>query len=1042
MNHIRRILTCLFILLLTSCLAFAQVETARITGTVTDSTGAVIPGTMITFVHVATNTTFEMQADEVGRYVSPPLRIGEYRVELVSEGFKKAVRTGVHLEINETAVLNTVMELGAVSEVVDVTADAPLLETTQATAGQVIDNKRIVDLPLNGRDYIQLALLSQGAVQGLGGRFGGFSAGGNRTTQNNYMLDGVDNNNVQIAAQGRQAESVKPSIDAVQEFKVSTNSFSAEYGRAMGGVVNVSLKSGSNDFHGTAFEFVRNDKIDAKNLFDAADADKPPFKRNQFGFSAGGPIVKNKLFIFGDYEWTKIRESRTVTTTIPTPLMRSGNFSEISKTIYDPYSYNGTERSPFPNNTIPTASQDPISREIASWYPDPNKPGLTVNHLFNPPNSSDVDKWDIRTDYNLSSNDTLYFRFSYQRQFDPPSPALPFPAYDSSANGSPFEHNGRNMAMVWNHVWNPSLITSTRLGWNKMFTERQSPVDNAINAELGIQGVNQALAGMATMNITGYQNIGTGSFTPNLADSQARQLVSDTTWTRGAHSIKFGINFTFLQSYLSNPQQELGVFYFNKNYTRNPKGNAGGDGFADFMTGVSFRGDVSTSVYMNLRAPWYQAYIHDEWRVNRRLTLNIGLRGEFNNQWVEKDDMFSMWDIHTNPNNPDWVFPVSGGSRNERAMIDNDFKLAPRFGFAYKLFDNTVLRGGYGVFVANYEGTGGGQYLETNPPFHIKVRQSTNSKDISIRLQDGMDPEILTPEKARSVSLSIFERKPTMPIAQQWNLNVQQQFGQNWVWEFGYYGNKANHLVRRYDDNYAPPMAGNIDNNRRYKSLVWPNSDVTISPLGSMNSHHFNGNSLYHGFQTRLEKRFADGFTFWTNFAWSKTIGDTNGFSGSGNTANSGPQNTMNLRLERSLADQHMGKRLVTSFIYELPFGSAKKFGSSWSSVTNAVLGGWSVTGISTLTDGQPAGFSVSGNNTNGSGGQRPNAVAGQSWQLSRSERTIERWFNTDALVANNQYEYGNVGRNTFIRPRPRQLRPGGVQAVQLHGALSLAVAV
>ena len=285
----KRITLSLCILALSTLVAFAQVETARITGTIADSTGAVIPAAKITFTHVSTNTTFQMESDAVGRYVSAPLRIGEHRMEVEAPGFKRAVRSGIILQVDQIATLDIVLELGAVTETIDVTADAPLLETTRSTQGQVIDSRRMVDLPLNGRDYIQLALLSVGAADHLGGRYEGFSAGGMRTTQNNYMLDGVDNNGFQIAAQSRQAETVKPPIDAIQEFKISTNNFSAEYGRAMGAVVNVSSKSGSNELHGTVYEFLRNEALDAKNLFDPVDADKPPFKRNQYGFSWAVP---------------------------------------------------------------------------------------------------------------------------------------------------------------------------------------------------------------------------------------------------------------------------------------------------------------------------------------------------------------------------------------------------------------------------------------------------------------------------------------------------------------------------------------------------------------------------------------------------------------------------------------------------------------------------------------------------------------------------------------------------------------------------------
>src|SRR5581483_10471788 len=278
--------------------------------TVSDSSGAVVPGATIKLTHVATDTVSTVTADPTGHYLSLPLRIGEYRAEATAPGFKQEVRSGIVLQIQETAVVDFRLEVGQTTERVVVTAAVPLLTTTEATQGQVIDNRRINDMPLNGRDYLQLALLSGGTVQAANGsRFGGFSAGGQRAAQNNYLLDGFDNNNVQLQAQGGQAEAVKPSIDAIQEFKISTNSFSAEYGRATGGVVNVTIKSGTNEIHGTAFEFLRNEKLDAKNFFDSADAPKPPLRRNQYGFSLGGPVRKNKTFIFGDYEWSRIRAS-------------------------------------------------------------------------------------------------------------------------------------------------------------------------------------------------------------------------------------------------------------------------------------------------------------------------------------------------------------------------------------------------------------------------------------------------------------------------------------------------------------------------------------------------------------------------------------------------------------------------------------------------------------------------------------------------------------------------------------------------------------
>ena len=361
-------------------------QSANLTGRVTDTTGAVIPGTKIVVINIATGAERTASANEIGYYTVPLLPPGEYRIAVEQAGFKSINRTGVILQVDQRAEISFVLEIGAVTEQIDVTADAVQLNTVEASQGQVIENQRIVEMPLNGRDYNQLALLSAGAVQPLAGsRYGGFSSGGMRVTQNNFQLDGIDNNAVELAGAQRQSEMVKPSVDAIQEFKVQTNSYSAEYGRAMGSVVNVTTKSGSNEIHGTAFEFIRNEKLDAKNYFDPADRPKPPFKRNQYGFSVGGPLYipkffdgRNKVFWFGDYEGTKIRESSTANNTIPTIRMRSGDFGDLleqrGRRITDP-----ATGQPFPNNVIPTGRLDPVAPRLIALYPTPQNGSVATN---------------------------------------------------------------------------------------------------------------------------------------------------------------------------------------------------------------------------------------------------------------------------------------------------------------------------------------------------------------------------------------------------------------------------------------------------------------------------------------------------------------------------------------------------------------------------------------------------------------------------------------------------------------------------------------
>jgi hypothetical protein len=993
----------------------AQVETARITGTITDPTGAAIPGARITTVHVQTGLTrvFESQPD--GRYLTLPLRIGQYRLEVEAEGFKRAIREGIVLQLQEAPTIDFALEIGSIAESVQVTSDAPLLATLDASQGQVINNKAIVDMPLNGRNYIQLALLSAGTVQPIGGRFGGFSAGGQRTVQNNYMLDGIDNNNVQLAAQGQQAETVQPSVDAIQEFRISTNAYSAEFGRAAGGVINATIKSGTNEIHGTAFEFIRNEKLDAKNFFDLPDQPRPAFKRNQYGFSIGGPIVKNRVFLFGDYEWTKVRESLTVNNTIPSIAQRGGDFSNLSAIIYDPATFTASPRGrqPFAGNVIPSSRIDAVSARAASWYPTPQNANLVQNYLHNPPNQSDIDRWDLRADYNISSTDTLFYRISSQTQFSPASPPLPAPAFGSTS--SDFSNTGWNMALVWSRVLTPSLVTTTRLGWNQLYTEQHPPIDRNVNAELGLRGVDQTRAGAPLFNINGVTNLGIGANLPNLNDSQTRQMINDTSWIKGSHTIKFGVNLSWLQAFITNPKEGLGVFLFNGVFTRNPANNAGGNPFADFLLGIPNQTDVADDVYSNLRAPFYHFYVQDEWRATRKLTLNIGLRYEYNANWVETRNLLSNFDVDlATPS----IIVAQDGSRTSRALQATDRNnFAPRFGFAYSLTNKTVLRGGYGIFIGNYEGTGGGRFMLGNPPQTISVRLTTDQINPAFVLQDGVPAGTLDPRNTANVRLSSFVTNPKWPTSQQWNFNIQRELGNDMVMEVGYYAAKGNHLPTRWNGNFALPGPGNINARRRFTEVPFPGIDHVIRPLTIVDRHDWFGNSTFHSFQARLEKRFGRGFSFMNAYTFSKTIGDTVGFAGAGSASGDpqGFQNPLNRQLEKALDSQDMRHRFVSSYMYELPFGIGHRFGSSWSRGVDAFLGGWSIGGITTLTAGQPQGLTVQGDPANTGDPNRPNVVG--DWRLSRSERTLQRFFNTSAFVRNDPFTYGNAGRNLMQTP-------------------------
>ncbi len=997
-------------MLLLSCsaiLSFAQ--TATLSGRVTDSTDAVIPGTSITVVNEATGAERAVQTNAAGYYTVPLLPPGAYRILVAAEGFNAINRRGVILEVDQRPEIDFQLEIGTVSEQIEVTADAVQLNTIDASRGQVIENQRIVDMPLNGRNYNQLALLSAGAIQPPpGSRFGGFSVGGQRVTQNNFVLDGVDNNGSELAGAQRRGEMVQPSIDAIQEFKVQTNAYSAEYGRAMGGVVNVTTKSGTNALHGTLFEFLRNEKLDAKNFFDPVDRPKPPFKRNQYGFSIGGPLYlgpkmdyRNKIFWFGDYEGTKIRETRTATSTIPTLAMRNGDFSQLSEDILDP-----TTGNPFPGNIIPADRIDPVSRTLINLYPDPQNGDLGANFVNQSPLVEDVDKWDTRIDFQPGPKNSFFWRLSAHDFVRPQALTLPPPAF---GGGNDQLVEGLNTGATWNRILTPNLLLSIRGGWNFGLFKRDNPAaagGELLNDKYGIQGANNTVpGGFSIQSITGYTNVGLGAFNPVDRDSQNRQLVADLSWIRGKHSMKMGFNYIRSQNNIFNIRHEIGSYTYNSQFT--------GDGQADFLLGMASQYTFQTRIQVQLRQSLQGYYWQDDWKVTPKLTVNMGLRYEFLKPWVDNKNRMGIFDITTDPNNPQLYFST-GSSSFERAGYRSDKNnLMPRIGFAYKATGKTVIRAGYGIFYAYMEPYGDAQYLIGNPPNAYGVDLRSSQTTPAVLLKDGPAAGSLELENATGVTFSSYNREPSLSAAQQWNFNIQQELGQNWLFETGYSGSRGTHLLRRYDGNFSPPGPGNLNAKRRYASAAIPGTDIVTSPLGQVIYYNQDGNSFYHAWVTKIEKRFSGGFTLLGSHTWSKNIGDTCGNAAAGNTTGCGFQDLRNLTLERSLDNSDIPQRFVISGLYELPFGRNQKFGSNMPKALDYIFGGWAVGSIVTHSSGQPYSVTIGGNPANtGSHGvvNRPNVNA----DPYRGERTLQADFDTSAFSRQEDFNIGTLGRNTM----------------------------
>jgi hypothetical protein len=912
------------------------------------------------------------------------MRIGSYTVAIELPGFKRFQQQNLVLNLGDVRTVNATLELGTLSEEVTVAATPPLISTADSTVGTVITNQQIKDLPLNGRDYLQLAALSAGT--GTGGGIG-ISVGGQNGAQVAFLLDGQDNNNQQIAIRD-QKEVIKPSIDAIQEFKVVTNSYSAEYGRSSAGVVSVALKSGTNSLSGVAYEFFRDARFDAKNYF---ASEKQPFRRNQYGGALGGPILRNKTFFFGDVELGTIRQTSPVISTLPSQAQRLGQFSTA---IRDPLT-----GQPFLNNRIPASRIDPIAARALGYLPLPQTSARTNNFLYNTPGNQDAKKGDFRVDQIISGNQNAYFRYSYQGVEDSASPPLP-----ADANGNLYSGGGADTSIskswvgVHNKVWTPRLLSSIRVGANSIAWTSEIP-SQSLNG-IGIPGVGESQPGFSQLAITGYPSWGVTN-TPNYDTSRNRQLSGDITWTQGTHNVKGGVQMNWLQTSFLSSQRSSGVFNFNGQYT--------GDPFADYLLGYASAASLSQWAELEFRTRYTHFFVQDDWSVTRRLTINAGVRYEISPPALELYDRIVNFDMDTNPGQPRLVAAgAEGDDYASRALQEqNSHMWAPRVGFAYSLpGEKTVVRGGWGLFYSNMITVGGMSSMEINPPNHLRIQLSTDRNVPSVFLNEGFSPDALTPKFARNVTLVSWERAAKIPTSQQWNANVQRELPGAVLLEVGYTGNRLYNDWLSLDGNPAPPGAGDINARRRFQTAAVPGSDDLIT-LANVVRIQKDGWLHYNALQTRIEKRYAKGVSFLAAYTLSKTFGLSYPPGG----ANNQFQDPSNLAGEEAPGENDRRHKFVISGLYELPYGRTSSSGpQNW---TEAIFGGWSVSPILTIVSGAPLNLTVNGNPSNTGQSDRPNVVG--DWHLDNP--TVDQWFNTAAFVANERYTLGNASRNMLRGP-------------------------
>src|ERR1051326_4227622 len=805
-------------MVLSGVIALAQFETATLTGTITDAGGAVVPNASIKIINEATNIEATTVANGEGRYLFPNLRPGSYRVIASAPGFKQSVSPGVVLQVNQAARLDMELTVGAVTEQVNVTSEAPILETESASRGAVIDQTKMVELPLNGRDYNQLALLSPGVLaptprlQSVGFR-GVFNVNGNRAFQNAFQLDGVDNTSYSNSYRGLNVQVIQPSVEALEEFKIQTNAYSAEFGRSAGALVNAVIRSGTNSLHGSVYEFLRNSQLDASNFFaNKAGLAKPFRQRNQFGAAAGGPVIRNRTFIFGDYEGLRDAAGTVRFSSVPQPIWRQGMFATP---IWNPYSATDTGQAfQIPATAtcndgkgncwkIPGSLIDPVGQKVINVSPDPNtfSPSFDNNFVAVPVDRNHTNQFDIRGDHNISQKLSAFGRYSYSKTnfFRPaPRPGLSEGSFNDTFGTADLKSQQVASGLVW--VIPPALVSETRFGY-ALGDYFQLPPTCGSGCPGELIGLKNAptdpsiCGGLPVFNFPGgnLQRIGRTTSVPQFQTPISMNIRESLAQSHGAHALKFGVELLNVETGIRDVSSLLGQFNMSGRFTgvNGRWENALGDLLLGFPSRYQQDSNPTFDIYKHI----YFLFVQDEWKVTRKVTPNLGLRYEFATPPRERDFKWANFDSASGK-----FITAKSGSLFEEALIHPDRNnFAPRLGFAYSLTPRTVIRGAYGIFYNHTNRLGREGLLGFNPPFIILADSNISgsgvlrSTDALFRLQDGVPPGFVDITRVNLTTVARKAQDPNQrsPYVQQYSFGIQQEIFKDLVFDVAYVGNRA-----------------------------------------------------------------------------------------------------------------------------------------------------------------------------------------------------------------------------------------------------------
>ncbi|MBO0863088.1 MAG: TonB-dependent receptor [Chloracidobacterium sp.] len=982
----------------------ARGQTAQVTGRITDANGAVAPGAQIVLTNQANGFKRETVTNEEGYYTIPLLQPGSYDIHVRKDGFKPVIRSGVTLNVEQVARLDFTLETGVLTDAVNINSDAPILNSETSSVGQVVDNKTVVTLPLNGRNYSQLAALAPGATPNPGSRTAdGFSLNGNRLFQNSFQVDGADNNNYIFGVDTNSTQALRPSVDAIQEFKIETANYSAEYGRAAGGVISVAIKSGTNRFHGSAFEFLRNDAFDASNFFaNRSGLSKPPLRYNQYGGAIGGPVWRNHSFFFFSYQGTRIRSSDTALVTVPTADQKRGIFGAVN--IYDPSNASGGVRAQFPNNTIPDARIDPVGRMIAALYPDPNQPGAVNNYASIQTQQDDADQFDARGDHSFSDRDKIFVRFSRSDRESVTSPIFAAPGNGGGFATAPLRviPKAWSVAGGYTHVISASAVNDLRINYTQNDSDQLALAEKSLYDQFGIKGVPQfdGLVGLPTFNVTNYTGLGDRAFAPNPKQAKVYQINDGFSWTKGAHGMKFGGEFWRILGYAGTSNTARGSLTFNGQFTSRVPGSGAGNAIADLLLGQTSQAALTTRQIVHMSGDAYSAYFNDNWKVSPKLTLNLGLRYELTTRFRERDNRQASFDL--NPGSPTYgtVVLAKDGDRRSETFSDLDKNnFAPRVGFAWRLTGKTVLRGGGGIFYGGFGYYAVSQTTAGSPPFFLNITfpSASNAARSTLALSDGFPADALSTARAVNPAVGSQLYNYPFPTIYQGNLAVERELTGGFVGSLGYVGNSTTHLNGQIDMNAPIPGPGAVNPRRPFPAF------------GAINLFTGFGHSSYHSLQAKIERRFSNGFSLLSSYTWSHAIDNTQ--DSEDTTIATIPENQFDTDAEKASSGYDLRHRFVTSAIYDLPFG--KWLGGS--KIARAIFGGYQLGGIFVAQTGQPVNPTVAGNPANTTNPTRPDRLA--DGNLDRGQRAVDRWFDPSAFKLPAAFSYGNSGRDVLRAP-------------------------